>query len=166
LIATCRDVAAMIQANPDVTDAMRIDLGLPVRKTPAPIPVPAQAPNLDVVSVTGRTITLKLHDGTDLRAKPAGVAEAWIFSYVGDTAPEAQEAWHFEGAASRTNTQIAPAAATGGVRLWLRACWVNAKAQRGPYCSPVSTAVQLASDPSAAQASPMDEVAGQIRKAA
>jgi hypothetical protein len=168
LIGTLRTVVRILQANPDVNDSIRRDMGLPVPKTPAPIPAPATAPSLDVMSVAGASVRLKVHDGADLRGKPAGVAEARIFSYVGDNAPQSDEDWHFEAAATRTSKSINVTGAVAGKLVWLRACWVNEKAQAGPFCTPISTAVQLATPgaTSGARQETIAGVAGEIRKAA
>jgi hypothetical protein len=169
-VTVARQCAQVIQKNPATTDARRAELGLTVPKPRSPIAPPTATPRLDVVAVAGRLLTLRLHDGSGLRGKPAGVTEARIFSYSGENPPEQEQAWNFEAAPTRTETQITPAAAIPGVRLWLKACWVNAKAQAGPMCAAVSTSIQgVAGEPPAVgnlEAAMSQEAGPKLAKAA
>lgn len=137
------DLAKIIDGTATVTDAQRLDLGLNVRATPAPIPAPSQAPNLDVVSRTGTTVQIKLHDGAGTRRrKPAGVQGAAVFSHVGSggaTPPADLSNWKFEGNTTRTKIDVQfDAALAPGTVVWLCAFWFNPRAQAGPGCTPVS----------------------------
>jgi hypothetical protein len=166
LIFTCREVARVIQANPDVTNVIRLDLGLPVHKTPAPIPAPAEAPVLDVLSVNGWTIRLRLHSESE-RAKPVGAAGAHLYCFVGDTAPAELSAWRPLADVTHSLTDVTVADAEPGARVWLLGRWFNAKLQNGPLSQAVSTRVQGSVKDSGFQAG----VAGQlpaagVRKAA
>src|SRR5579862_4207688 len=57
-----RMLALAVQATPTVTDAQKISLGLSVPSQRQPVPPPSEAPALDIVSVSGRTVTIRLHD--------------------------------------------------------------------------------------------------------
>lgn len=146
-IALVRKLVGIIQKNPAVTNQQRLALGITIPKQRAPVPPPAVTPTVDVVSVSGRTVRLTVHDGTDLRAKPDGVAEAWIYSAIGENAPEAEEAWRLIGIATRNRKSVRIVEATAGQKVWLRARWANAKAQAGPMGAAVSTAMQLSAAP-------------------
>lgn len=153
LLKALREVAGMIQANPDVTDAMRSGLGLPIHKSePTPVPVPQQEPEQDVHDRNGWTVRLRLHDGTIRRGCPEGVAGATVFSYVGEEPPSADmAAWKFVCNTRRTlvdvtfDTTLAP-----GTKVWFTSCWYNARGATGPRAVPLSTTLAGGALPQAA----------------
>lgn len=143
---SARLLAKRIDGTATVTDAQKIELGLNVRALPSPIPAPANPPALDIVSVSGRTVRIRLHDSLDAsrRGKPAGVAGATVFSYVGPTAPTDPSDYKFEGNTTRTQVDIVfPDTVAPGAVVWLTAFWRNERDQSGPACAPVSTNVQF-----------------------
>jgi hypothetical protein len=136
------DLAKIIDGTPTVTNEQKIDLGLNVRATPTPIPPPLDAPDIDIVSARGNTVTLKLHDSTSStrRGRPPGVSGASVFSFVGAAAPTEDGEWKFEGNTTRTTTEVTfPAAVTPGAKVWFTAFWYNPRAQCGPAATPVTT---------------------------
>lgn len=140
--ANARMLARIVQASPAVTNAQKSDLGLTVRHARAPIPAPSSAPDIDVVSVSGNTVRIRLHDAANptRRGKPAGVAGAAIFSFVGAGAPTDESAWTFEGTATRTTLLIVfPPATPPGARVWFTARWFNPRQENGPAAVPVGT---------------------------
>ena len=143
LIASARQLAGIIQKYPGTTNTQRSDLGLTVKDAlPSPIPPPASAPGLEVRSVSGTTVRIRLTDTANptRRGKPAGVAGASVFSFVGATAPTALSAWTFEGNTTRTGVDVFfPDDTAPGARVWLCAFWSNPRAQRGPTCAAVPT---------------------------
>ena len=138
-----RMLARIVQATPAVTAAQKSELGLTVRDVdPSPIPPPAEAPSVVVLSTVGRTVRLRLIDALNptRRGKPAGVAGASVFSYVGESAPAEVADWTFEGNTSRTSFDVAfDAAVANGARVWVTAFWFNPKLQAGPSATPVGT---------------------------
>jgi hypothetical protein len=134
-------LANIINGQPAVSDAQKIALGLTVRGSYSPVPVPADPPALAIVSVIGRTVKIRVHSSaTVTRARPAGVTGATVFSYVGTTPPGDLSTWRFQGSTSKavidvTFSDTAPA----GSAVWLIAFWYNGKGQSGPACSPVPT---------------------------
>lgn len=135
----------MIQANVAVTDAQKISLGLTVRATPTPIPAPSDAPGLEVKSVTGWTVKIKLSDtaSSAKRGKPPGVSGANVFSFVGATAPADMGLWKFEGGTGKTNVEVVfPNTVAPGTKVWLTAFWFNGRKQSGPACVPVGATLQ------------------------
>jgi len=140
-----RLLAKVIEGQVGVTDEQKIDLGLNVRKAPAPIPPPETAPDIDIVSVSGRRVKIRLHNADNTkRAKPAGVAGASVFSFVGEAPPSDTAAWKFEGNTTRTvvDVDIDPSAQPGA-KVWFTAFWFNPRAQSGPAANPVATNVQF-----------------------
>ena len=136
---------SVIEGQFAVTNAMKISLGLKLRAIPTPIPAPGMAPALDVVSVVGWTVRIKLHDTnpSSKRGRPPFTAGANVFSFVGITPPPEVSAWKFEGSASRTVMDVifSPTIAPGS-RVFLCARWFNPRSQSGPLCSPVATNLQ------------------------
>jgi hypothetical protein len=125
-----------------VTDAQKLALGLSVRNAPSPIPPPAVAPGLDVLSVSGFTVDIKLHDASvsGKRGKPPGVSGASVFTHVGETAPADLGAWQFEGNTGQTKLSVPfPNTLAAGAKVWITAFWFNPRKQSGPMCAPVST---------------------------
>jgi hypothetical protein len=142
LVAEARMLARIVQATPTVTPEQKSDLGLTVRDVePSPIPPPASAPEVLVLSAVVRTLRVRLIDPANptRRGKPLGVAGASVFSYVGETAPADLSAWKFEGSSSRTSFQVEfPATVAAGAKVWVSAFWFNAKQQQGPAATPQS----------------------------
>lgn len=103
------NLAGIVSHTATVTNQQKLDLGLNVRSKPSPIPAPSDAPGLDVASVSGWTVKVKLHDSAtgSKRGKPAGVSGASVFSYVGATPPNDIAAWKFEGNTGRTGVEVA-----------------------------------------------------------
>src|SRR5262249_3116323 len=100
----------------------------------------------DIVSVTGRTVKIRLHDSTDAsrKGKPPGVKGAQMFSFVGDEPPPGIAGWNFEGNTTETITTIVfPESVAPGAKAALTAQWFNERTQPGPGCDPVGTNIQF-----------------------
>ena len=141
LVAMARELARIINAYPPITNTQRIDLGLTPRTgTVSPINPPTEAPVLEVAAAAGRLLTLKLRCiDSARRGKPAGVAGASLFSYVGTTPPADISLWKFEGSTTRTTFHLEfPPTVAAGAQVWLTAFWFNPRSQSGPACTPVS----------------------------
>lgn len=138
------ELSKIIQGQATVTDAMKIDLRLNVRKSPTPIPVPDEMPEMDILSVTGRTVKARLHSATiEHRRKPNGVSGANLWTFVGETPPEELSGWLFQGTTTRTLFEIEfPVTVEQGSKVWLAAAWFNPRGQTGPVSDPVSTFIQ------------------------
>jgi hypothetical protein len=145
LLVYARQLYGFVQANADVSNADKDLLGVTVRAQPSPIPAPIDAPQMDIVSVVGRTVSVRLHSATTQgkRGKPAGVKGAAVFSYVGATPPTDPSVYKFEGTTTRTTFDIVfPDSAEPGTTVWVTAMWFNERAQSGPACTPMSTVIQ------------------------
>ena len=144
--------ARIVEGTASVTNAQKAQLGLNVRAHPSPIPAPAAAPALDVISVIGRTIKVRLHDaGGTGRGKPAGVNGAAVLSYTGTTPPTDLGDWKLEGLASKTLFDVVfPGTLAPGATVWLSSYWFNERKQAGPACTPVSVMFGAASGAMAA----------------
>jgi hypothetical protein len=140
LLISSRQSISIIEGQPTLSDEQRLNLGIRVPKTPTPIPAPTAAPNLDIVSVKGRTVALRLHgEDPSRRGNPAGVAGANLYSFVGPTPPDAIADWTFQGGVTRTTAQLTfSTALEPGTTVWLTACWTNPRDQTGPTATPTS----------------------------
>lgn len=149
LIAYVRQLVRLVQATPGITNDVRIALGITPRKEEyAPVPVPANSPDIDVLSVNRLTVRVHLHEaspagGSSRRGKPDGVAGALVYSYVGAEPPESLSAWKFETNTKRTTVSITfPPTVPAGAKVWITAVWYNPRGQNGPQATPISTSLQ------------------------
>ena len=145
LKASARDLAKIVQGQATVSNATKLELGLNVRAQPSPIPPPAFPPQVDIVSVVGRVVKIRLHnsDTAGKRAKPAGVKGAAVFSYVGTTAPTDPNAYKWEGNTTLSVVDVAfPETVAPGTSVFITAMWFNERAQSGPPATPVQAFTQ------------------------
>jgi hypothetical protein len=148
LLVAARALYALVAANTTVSAANKDLIDVVVRRKPTPVPVPSAAPALDVVSVVGKTVKIRLHNAAipSHRGKPAGVKGAAVFSFVGAEPPTDPSAWKFEGNTTVTTVDIAfPSSTAAGAQVWLTAMWFNERAQSGPGCTPVGANLQFGS---------------------
>jgi hypothetical protein len=141
LVANARMLAKIVQGYPAITNTQRSDLGLTVpTDEPTPINPPTEPPVLEVVSVIGRTMKIRLSAvGSERRGKPEGVSGATVLSFVGSTPPVAIGDWKFEGSITRTTFDVEfPTSVPAAAQVWLCAFWFNPRSQSGPACTPVS----------------------------
>jgi hypothetical protein len=145
LLPFARELYQTVQGAVNVSDADKVLLGVNVRAVPTPRPVPAGSPAADVMSVSGRSVTYRLHDAENAgrRGKPFGVAGAMVFTYVGEVAPTDPAAFKFEGNLTRTVfTLTFPETVAPGAKVWFTASWFNERGEAGPGCTPVSATIQ------------------------
>lgn len=148
LLLDARALYALVAANTTVSAANKDLINVAVRRHPAPQPVPSVSPALDIVSVMGKTIKIRLHDAAipSHRGKPAGVKGASVFSFVGTEAPTDPAEWKFEGNTTVTTVDIVfPTTVAAGAQVWLTASWFNERAQAGPTCAAVGANLQYGS---------------------
>lgn len=140
LEAETRKLVAIIQAFPGTTNSMRADMQLTLRGTErTPIGVPAHAPAMDVVSIRGRKIALRVHEvGSDSHGKPAGCAGVRVWWHPGETTPEDPLDWHQAVISTRTLVEIElPLETEPGTKIWLTAAWFNPRQQLGPAATAI-----------------------------
>ena len=140
-LQSAREHYGQIQDSLTISAQLKSDAGIVVRKTsPTPVPPPADAPEIDILSVSGRTVRLRLHtsDSTK-RARPAGTIGASVLSFVGESAPADVSAWKWEGNTSLTRTNISfPPSVPSGATVWFTAVWFNNRKQTSPMAQPKS----------------------------
>ena len=142
LLNYARQLYTFVQSNNSVTQANKILLGIHLKVIPAPIPRPGVQPAVDVIKVSGRTVSLNIHDSASStkRGKPTFTQAAWVYSFVGENYPADPLAWTFEGATTRPRFDILfPSTVAGGAQVWVCAAWINAKQEAGPTSVPITT---------------------------
>ncbi len=146
LVALSRQLAMAVTNHAGITNSQRQAFGLTVRSDGrTPVPPPSTSPALDIESVQGWTVNIRLHN-TEVsgRSKPLGVTGAFVYTYVGETAPTDITAWHMEGTTSRTISKVVfPGSLEPGTKVWITAAWVNPTLQTGPACTPRSTQINF-----------------------
>jgi hypothetical protein len=148
LLSLLRPMYGAIQASATVTNTQKVNLGITIRRLPTPVPAPSTEPVVTVVSVTGRSVKLRLRDAANPHrvGRPVGVASATILSYVGATPPASIGLWKFEGNVAKTVIDIVfPDTVAPGAQVWFTVFWSNRKDEPGPACDPVSTYLQFGS---------------------
>jgi hypothetical protein len=146
-------LSKIIYATSTVTDPMLESLGLLPRPVPAPRPVPSEPPVVELISCANRLVKIKLHGASpdSSRGKPFGAQCANIFSFVGSAPPSDGRAYHFEGATTRAYTEILfPDTLAPGSTIWISACWVSARGERGNGSTPISFILQGGAVPATA----------------
>jgi len=145
LLADARELAAIIRANPNVTDTQKSNLGLHVpNPEPSPVPVPEFPPVLNVERTFGRTVRIRLRDmeNPDRRGKPDGVIGATVLYYVGATVPDDVTAWSFYCNEGRTLIDVTiPTSVAEGSKIWITAFWFNTRKESSPAATPIYTTV-------------------------
>jgi hypothetical protein len=139
LLPFLRQIYKTVQADGTISDANKIALGVHIiNNTPSPVPPPSEAPSIDILSTTGNTVRIRLHQADETqRGKPAGVSGAAIYSFVGATAPTEESEWNFEGITGKTQQDVTFTGAPAGAKVWFTAFWFNNRKQNGPAAAPV-----------------------------
>ena len=135
-----RQIVAVVQGQPTTSDADRSLLQITIRKPyPEPVPVPRAAPNVEVESVRGRLINLRLRDSqTSKRRRPKGVRSAMMFWSAGEAAPASPSQITLAGTSPSMKPQVVvDDAVEAGSRVWVSVCWMNGSGELGPPCQPV-----------------------------
>jgi hypothetical protein len=148
LLTYARELYGFIQTSLTVTNENKTLIGVTViDREPSPIPPPAQAPLLTLVSVVGRVARYKLADATapTSRRKPLNAEGATILSYVGTTPPPSGDpGWKIEGQTGRTTFTVQfPDTVAPGTPCWVTVVWYNRRGEYSPACAPVQAYLQI-----------------------
>lgn len=145
--SSARLLASVVQGQPDVTPAMKINLGLTVRDVaPTPIPRPTFAPELTVTTVSGNAVTVRLADPRNPthRGRPEGVAGATLLGHVGEVPPAQAGEWTYQFNTSAMEATVEfPVGTPPGSRVWVLAFFYNPRSQSGPAGMPAGAHTQF-----------------------
>ncbi len=135
------NLVRIINGTPTVTDQQKIDLGINVRATPTPNPIPDSSPVIEIKSVQQNIVTITLHGVDDnRRGKPSKVAACVVYSHIGNTPPANILDWKPEGYSSKAEAIIEfPISAEPFAQVWITAQWLNRKGQPGLATTPITT---------------------------
>ncbi|MGC4031712.1 MAG: hypothetical protein QM754_08260 [Tepidisphaeraceae bacterium] len=139
-------LGGMIQKNLTVTDAQKLGLGLTVRAQPQPIPAPSSQPAIEVLSVMGKTVTVRFKSTETIgkRGRPAGTIGLQVYSLIAPEASGNPADWRFEATTSSNLVTIAfPESTPPGTQVWITGSWVSPRLQTGPAANPVTTHLQF-----------------------
>ncbi|MEM7576832.1 MAG: hypothetical protein AAF328_05085 [Planctomycetota bacterium] len=136
-----RQTVAIVQAYPQTTDDQRRALQITIRDTErTPIDPPEEAPRLQVRSVDGHLVKLRVVDQDNKKRKPAHISGYMLFSYVGENPPADPADYKFVTTESKLDYDFWLASdLVVGQKVWLTAAWLNRKLETGPACQSVMT---------------------------
>ena len=134
-------VANKIYGTSTVTDAMKVEIGMPPRATPTQVPQPSTSPTIKILATTGCSVVVRLLEGVGgRRGLAAGCSGDSVFSFIGETAPTDITKWVFQGNTGRVNKIEIPFPPTlaAGSKVWITSFYFNGRKQSGPATPPVS----------------------------
>lgn len=142
--AQARTLVQILQANPKLTDAQRVALGITVRSSArslTPVPTTRPLPRLEQSGRLRHTIHFVDESTPTRRAKPKGVRGCQIWVYVGETPPPKPEEFQYLGTDTRTPylNEFDPEDGGEVAHYYLR--WVNTKDEPGPWSDPISATI-------------------------
>ena len=148
LLPYARELYAFIQASLTVTNENKTLIGVVVRGgEPTPVPPPAQAPQVTVLSVVGRTVRYRLGNAQapNKRHRPANAIGAIVLTYAGPTPPPMGDpGWTVQGQTGQTTVVVQyPNDVAPGTACWAVAMWYNRRGEYSPACAPVQTYLQV-----------------------
>lgn len=144
LEASSRNLAAVVQGYPSITDTQLAALGLTIRSNSrTPVPSPTTYPILAVVGAGPLQCTVRISDQLtpDLRAMPFGVIAAQIFVKYGTIAPVSIADATFLKVASRQPVRIDFDPSKANQPVSIVAVWQTRRGLIGPMSAVTSTTV-------------------------
>jgi hypothetical protein len=137
-------VQQWLARNPKVSDADRVRMDIPVRKsTNTPVPPPESFPvgTVDFSVRLQHTISFFDQASAHSNAKPEGVSGCEVYLKVDGDAPKSVDEMNFQGTCSASPFVLKFDAAKAGktAYYWLR--WVNRKGEAGPWSTTISAMV-------------------------
>ena len=135
-----RPVVNLIQANPEVSNQTRKNLGLRVHETGnTPAPYPPQ-PEASAILTGATSARLWVRDPADpsRRAKPAKMRQVVVHARRGPTMQGSPEEWPVIETSGRTTIDLVWPDLAGDATFWIAVRYVNTANVRGPLSVPVS----------------------------
>ncbi len=145
MLPSLRSFYRTIQGNKDISDQARTEIGVHNPKsTRTPTGKITDRPEVDVVSVNGRTVAISVHGGKKLKTtRPKEARGAWLYTFVGTSYPSDPSLWAFQGSTTKSRHTITfPDTVADGAQVWVCAAWLNRLDEAGPVSNPVSTYLQ------------------------
>jgi hypothetical protein len=146
-VALAREIAAMVQANPAVSNPQRGSGGWRVHdtsRTPLPPPTAIPAAVLRPGTQWAQPIAIVVPADPTSRARPEGV-DAWqVFLFVGDAAPTDVTGCRLVGQTTRPTFTIPFGPADAGRTAWILVRGVSNKGGAGPLSAAVPVTIASA----------------------
>lgn len=141
-----RQVAGIVRGMASNDRVTLIQLGLatgPGRGAPRRrVGRPASAPVVSVRLVDGSRVTIQLKntDTPGRRGMHADIADAHLYTFVGEQYPAALNEWkHYGGSSRGIKTIDFGSAHRPGTQVWITARWGNRRGEFGAHATPVMT---------------------------
>lgn len=144
LVDAARSMARRIQAKPDVTDALRADLGITIPSSnQTAVGAPTTRPVLSVQTGNRLQHVINFQDETTptSRAKPAGVLGCEIYRYVGTTAPTSNDQYSFLSLDTATPFIANFSESDGGKTAYYLGRWTNRAGDKGSWSAVASATI-------------------------
>ncbi|EIP99817.1 hypothetical protein OpiT1DRAFT_04348 [Opitutaceae bacterium TAV1] len=136
-------VKSYLAYNPAVTDADRVNAGLPVHKAkPVPVPVPTTYPEFEVTLPAQGRVVIHFHDaGKKTGAKPFGVHGAEVAWVISAAAPGSHTELTRSSFDTHSPLTLDFDLSQRGQLLWLCLRWENTRGEKGPWSAIASTVI-------------------------
>jgi hypothetical protein len=132
-------VAAVLDTDPNVSNAKLMELGLPPRRTRQRWQVPTETPCIQIRHRNAATVSIRVYPTVGSNAKPAETSGAMIYYCVGAEPVSALDEWTFARNSTRTTADIHfPSDLPAGTPVWITARWFN-RTGAGPLARPIGT---------------------------
>lgn len=144
LLMIVKRTAAAIRANPSVTSAQKIDLGMRAPSGhPSPVPPPGDSPTLNIVAMRpGEHLLEAIQFGaSNPRARPRGATGLLVFRSIADEPVQNPAQAAFLSLVTRGAFTSGFTRADRGKTATYFARWTNAKGELGPWSSPAAAPI-------------------------
>lgn len=139
LLPVLRNLYHFIATNQSIPEGDKVLLGVKPRKERSPRPAPTDVPQAKVTKRFGTTVELTLDNADGEARLPKDAFGAYVYTFVGEDAPESIELWRQEGLTTRMKAEVVfDSALPAGTKVWFTAAYVGFRGQVGEGCAPIS----------------------------
>jgi hypothetical protein len=133
-----RAASRQIQAAPGCTDEDREQLGINIKKPPAPQPRPSTRPNISLEQVGGLTHIIRLEDASGVKAKPDDAAAAKVYMKIATPAPANPDELPLINIEIRSRFEMTFPGTEIGKTAYYGVRWINNRGEEGPMSIMIS----------------------------
>ncbi|MEM7806807.1 MAG: hypothetical protein AAF561_01700 [Planctomycetota bacterium] len=139
LVNSTRDLCETFLADRSLDETTLALVGLRRRSKGSPAPMPTTAPLVQgrVDSATSIKLSFRDASDSDRRAKPAGVRQVAVATFIGEEPPTDVTAWGQPRLFGRTDQTLRFETLTSQT-VWVTSWWINSRNEFGPASAPVS----------------------------
>ncbi len=133
-----RYMVGRAQSFPSLTDTQREQLQITIRKTePARPAPPTEAPVLNVLSISGRTVKLKIARTDGKRGRPAKALGTILYVCQAETPDAENVSWSVLANTGKNTLEIPFPPSETTDTFWIMAQYYNGAKESGPLSTPV-----------------------------